>query len=203
MCRTGRLQHEVGHGGVFQELPHPLYGTVDTLFEDSLTLRSAAEFSSAITDCAKYLNGRGRGARYDGSFPGSKRLGSCSGLSGDASKFSAAYQTRLAKYIEAQFRVYSQANGWIAWTWKTEAGAAEEWSYAKGVCRVGVDRLDQAHRHQACSTAGSRPSRQRTGRATRADRRSRGPTFVSFLRPALTLTFLVNTVFSVHMDLGI
>jgi glucan 1,3-beta-glucosidase len=32
------------------------------------------EWSPAMTDCAKYLNGRGVGSRYDGTYPGSTRV---------------------------------------------------------------------------------------------------------------------------------
>lgn len=46
------------------------------------------EWSLASTDCAKYLNGRGKGARYDGSMPGSPYVGSCSGKSGNGNNFS-------------------------------------------------------------------------------------------------------------------
>lgn len=60
------------------------------------------EWTPASTDCAKYLNGRGIGARYDGSFPGSTRVGSCTGLTGPASSFSSSYKTFLRQYWEAQ-----------------------------------------------------------------------------------------------------
>ncbi len=46
------------------------------------------EWSLASTDCATSLNGRGIGARYDGSFPGSSYVGNCFGKSGDGSAFS-------------------------------------------------------------------------------------------------------------------
>lgn len=45
------------------------------------------EWSLASNDCQKYLNGRGVGARYDGTYPGSSYHGSCANF-GDASKFS-------------------------------------------------------------------------------------------------------------------
>ena len=35
------------------------------------------EWSLAAYDCAKWLNGRGVGARYDGSYPGSYYIGNC------------------------------------------------------------------------------------------------------------------------------
>lgn len=46
------------------------------------------EWSLARTDCAKWLNGRGIGSRYDGSYSGSPTVGSCDGFTGDGSNFS-------------------------------------------------------------------------------------------------------------------
>jgi aryl-phospho-beta-D-glucosidase BglC (GH1 family) len=89
------------------------------------------EWSPASTDCAKYLNGRGVGARYDGSYPGSTRVGSCSGLTGKASTFSASYKTFLRQFWEAQTISYEKGKGWIQWTWKAEE--ADEWSYQAGL----------------------------------------------------------------------
>ncbi|KAH0591089.1 Glucan 1,3-beta-glucosidase [Termitomyces sp. J132] len=89
------------------------------------------EWTPAATDCAKYLNGRGVGSRYDGSFPGSTRVGSCTGLTGKASTFSSSYKTFLRQYWEAQSSTYEQGQGWIQWTWKTEI--ADEWSYQAGL----------------------------------------------------------------------
>ncbi|KAG6865772.1 hypothetical protein C0991_011969 [Blastosporella zonata] len=89
------------------------------------------EWTPAATDCAKYLNGRGKGSRYDGSFPGSTRVGSCTGLTGSASTFSTAYKTFLRQYWEAQTSTFEQGQGWIQWAWKTEI--ADEWSYQAGL----------------------------------------------------------------------
>lgn len=91
------------------------------------------EWAPAMTDCAKYLNGRGIGARYDGSFSGSSRVGSCTGLSGSANSFSSSYKTFLRQFWEAQTSSYEAGQGWIQWTWKTESGTGEEWSYQKGL----------------------------------------------------------------------
>ena len=103
-----------------------------------------------MTDCAKYLNGRGVGSRYDGSRSGSTRVGSCTGLTGSGSSFSSSYQAFLRQTWEAQvilftqrfsfFRhaltdaqviTYEKASGWIMWTWKAEQ--ADEWSYQAGL----------------------------------------------------------------------
>lgn len=89
------------------------------------------EWTPASNDCAKYLNGRGIGSKYDGSFPGSTRVGSCTGLTGSASSFSASYKTFLRQYWEAQVMSYEKGQGWIQWTWKAEN--ADEWTYQAGL----------------------------------------------------------------------
>lgn len=61
------------------------------------------EWTPAMTDCAKYLNGRGVGARYDGSISqGAQRYGSCEGLTGPGSSFSEDYKNFLRQTWEAQ-----------------------------------------------------------------------------------------------------
>jgi glucan 1,3-beta-glucosidase len=96
------------------------------------------EWTTAMTDCAKYLNGRGVGSRYDGSFPGSTRVGSCSGLTGKASSFSSNYKTFLRKIWEAQVIAFEKGSGWIYWTWKAEN--ADEWSYQAGLANGWIPR---------------------------------------------------------------
>lgn len=89
------------------------------------------EWSNAITDCAKYLNGRGIGSRYDGTYPGSSKMGSCKGLTGSADNFSNDYKQYLKRVFDTQRNVYETGSGWIYWTWKTES--ADEWSYQAGL----------------------------------------------------------------------
>ncbi|PWN43608.1 glycoside hydrolase [Ceraceosorus guamensis] len=91
------------------------------------------EFSPAFTDCAKYLNGRGVGSRYDGSYPNSSKYGDCGPKRGPASGFSAGYKALLARFWQTQVDAYSRGSGYMAWTWKTEDGTAEEWSVKKGI----------------------------------------------------------------------
>jgi glucan 1,3-beta-glucosidase len=69
------------------------------------------EWTPAPTDCAKYLNGRGRGARYDGTLDGSTRVGDCSTKTGSGSLFDNNYKTFLRQYWEAQ--VYFALEIWI------------------------------------------------------------------------------------------
>lgn len=84
------------------------------------------EWSGALTDCAKYLNGRGQGARYDGTFPDSRHVGSCVGRSvGSVTGLSVQDQQNLRRFIEAQLNAAEMGRGWVFWTWKTEG--APEW----------------------------------------------------------------------------
>ena len=83
------------------------------------------EWTAAMTDCAAGLNGYGIGARYDGWFPGSKRVGSC-----DSINFIDTWSDQLKedtrRYIEAQLDAFEKTTrGWIFWNFKTEASA--EW----------------------------------------------------------------------------
>ena len=60
------------------------------------------EWTPAYTDCAKYLNGRGVAARYDGSYPNSTAVGSCDGLTGSGDTFTQEYINNLSMYWAAQ-----------------------------------------------------------------------------------------------------
>lgn len=78
-----------------------------------------------MTDCAAALNGYGIGARYDGWYPGSPRVGSC-----DKINFIDTWDQKLKddtrRYIETQLNAFEQfTRGWIFWNFKTEASA--EW----------------------------------------------------------------------------
>jgi glucan 1,3-beta-glucosidase len=77
-----------------------------------------------MTDCAKYLNGYGRGARFDGTLAGSSYIGSCAGKS-DINTWSQQMKDDTRRYIEAQIAAYeTKTQGWFWWNFKTE-GAAE------------------------------------------------------------------------------
>jgi aryl-phospho-beta-D-glucosidase BglC (GH1 family) len=89
------------------------------------------EWTPAATDCAKYLNGRGRGARYDGTFNSAPYAGACSAKTGSGANFSPNYKTFLRKYWEAQTITFEKGAGWIQWTWKAEQ--ADDWSYQAGL----------------------------------------------------------------------
>lgn len=83
------------------------------------------EWTGAMTDCTPYLNGYGVGARYDGSFPGSSYVGSCSGKN-DITTWSQQFKDDMRAFVEAQLTAYeSQTQGWVWWNFKAEN--ADEW----------------------------------------------------------------------------
>ncbi|KAH7083036.1 glycoside hydrolase superfamily [Paraphoma chrysanthemicola] len=85
------------------------------------------EWSGALTDCAKHLNGYNSGSRMEGSFPGSYYIGSCAGKSGPVSTWSQEWKDSIRRYIEVQLDAYeTKTNGWVFWNFKTE-GSAGEW----------------------------------------------------------------------------
>lgn len=100
-------------------------------FNENQLWTIVGEWTPTMTDCAKYVNGRGIGARYDGSYPGSRRIGSCEGLTGSGASFSDSYKTFLRQSWESQVITYEKASGWIMWTWRAEN--ADEWSYQAGL----------------------------------------------------------------------
>ncbi|KAI0299824.1 glycoside hydrolase family 5 protein [Russula brevipes] len=97
------------------------YGDDLQNFDGNQMWTIVGEWAPVITDCAKYLNGRGVGARYDGTYNGSPRVGSCVGLTGSAASFNASYKTFLRQYWEAQVITYEKAK------------EADEWSYQVGL----------------------------------------------------------------------
>ncbi len=85
-----------------------------------------SEWSGAMTDCTKWLNGVGRGARYDKTYSNNKTyIGSCEGIN-DISRWSDSKKNGTRRFIEAQMDAYEQGRGWVFWTYKTEN--ASEWS---------------------------------------------------------------------------
>ncbi|KAF2274433.1 glycoside hydrolase [Westerdykella ornata] len=86
----------------------------------------SGEWTGAMTDCAKWLNGKDKGARYDGTFNGAPKVGDCTGkYSGTVAALSDEDKNNIGRFIEAQLDAYEKASGWIFWTWKNEG--APEW----------------------------------------------------------------------------
>lgn len=83
------------------------------------------EWSAAMTDCAKWLNGVGRGTRLDNTFEGDGFIKECR-FSNDYTKMTEQDRIDTRRIVEAQLDIYNQTNGFFFWTWKTEN--AIEWS---------------------------------------------------------------------------
>jgi glucan 1,3-beta-glucosidase len=94
------------------------------------------EWTGAQTDCAKWLNGLGKGARYDGTFPGSSYVGDCQAkYEGTVDGMLPIDKLNLEYYVEAQLDAYEAHSGWIFWAWKTES--APEWNF-RDLTRAGL-----------------------------------------------------------------
>lgn len=96
------------------------------------------EWTGAQTDCAKWLNGLGKGARYDGTLPASSQgyYGSCDRkYEGTVEGMQEVDKVNLAYYVEAQLDAYESHTGWVFWTWKTES--APEWHF-QNLTRAGL-----------------------------------------------------------------
>ncbi|QLL35007.1 hypothetical protein HG536_0H03830 [Torulaspora globosa] len=82
------------------------------------------EFAAALTDCTKWINGVGYGARYDGSFnkgnEHSSYIGSCQNNE-DISSWSDQRKQNTRRYVEAQLDAFEKRGGWIIWCYKTES----------------------------------------------------------------------------------
>ncbi|EMG50576.1 hypothetical protein G210_2149 [Candida maltosa Xu316] len=76
------------------------------------------EFSGAMTDCAKYINGVGKGSRWDGTFQ-TQRNGSCLGHD---NYNNLTFKNSTMSFLQEQFYTYEEkGSGWIFWCWKTES----------------------------------------------------------------------------------
>ena len=82
----------------------------------------AGEFTGAMTDCAKWLNGRGTGARFDGTYHGyggSSYVGSCDRKDkGSIADLHDDEKAKIKTFIKAQMNAYEKTAGWIYWTCK-------------------------------------------------------------------------------------
>lgn len=83
----------------------------------------SGEFSAALTDCTKWINGVGVSSRYDGSFnkdgETSSYIGSCANNE-DISSWSEERKQNTRRYVEAQLDAFEMRGGWIIWCYKTE-----------------------------------------------------------------------------------
>jgi len=82
------------------------------------------EWTAALTDCAKWVNGLGLGARWDATYDNSTPLGTCDNLYvADYAYFqNEDVRSTYRRYVEAQMDAYmnKKMSGWVFWCWKTE-----------------------------------------------------------------------------------
>ena len=107
--------------------------------------------TGAMTDCTKYLNGRGFGARYDGSYQKGEEtstyIGSCEGkVTGSVDTLSPQDKAELTKLASAQIVAYERGAGWFWWCWTTES--SPHWDFkalaAAKIIPQPLDSADQA-----------------------------------------------------------
>ncbi|TRM64212.1 glycoside hydrolase family 5 protein [Schizophyllum amplum] len=105
-----------------------------TSYANSNIWTIVGEWSNAPTDCTKWLNGRGVGARWDNSYATEgtgEYFNTCSNYTGSYDNFSDDYKDFLRRYWEVQVDVGESVSGWVYWTWKAEN--SDDWSYQKGL----------------------------------------------------------------------
>ncbi|KAL2826827.1 glycoside hydrolase superfamily [Aspergillus cavernicola] len=79
------------------------------------------EWTGALTDCTRYLNGKGIGVRYEGTLASSAAVGACGSKSeGSVANLSPDEIVNTRRFIEAQLDAFELRTGWVFWTWKTE-----------------------------------------------------------------------------------
>lgn len=104
------------------------------------------EWSLATTDCAKWLNGYGRGARWDMTYESDTYFGTCEGRD-DPDSFSEEYKNFLNRWAEYQMDAYEENSGWFFWTFKTENVTAPQWDYLEGLKRGWIpNQSDRQHK---------------------------------------------------------
>ncbi|KAI5966170.1 uncharacterized protein KGF55_000479 [Candida pseudojiufengensis] len=84
------------------------------------------EFSGAMDDCTKYLNGVGKGSRWEGNLESSTlhpTTGkSCKNRDNPNLKLSKPFSKKLRYFLKEQFYNFEKFSyGWIFWCWKTES----------------------------------------------------------------------------------
>ncbi|KAJ2162510.1 hypothetical protein GGF46_000641 [Coemansia sp. RSA 552] len=95
------------------------------------------EFSLATTDCAKWLNGFQRGARWDGSYLTTEPVvsgGTCHNQE-NLGAWSDKKRAFMSQFAAEQFQAYEKGTGWIFWNFKTEG--ADAWNYIK-LAQAGI-----------------------------------------------------------------
>lgn len=99
ICDRYRGHPELTYQGICGKYDNYSKSPLDTII---------GEWSLASTDCTKYLNGRGIGSRYDGTYPGFNAVGSCSGKSGSGADFTEyVYTKQLLRRPDPEWTIAS------------------------------------------------------------------------------------------------
>ncbi|OWB63271.1 hydrolase activity, acting on glycosyl bonds protein [[Candida] boidinii] len=83
-------------------------------------LKIVGEWSAALTDCAYWLNGVGRGSRYEGTYDNDEAIGVCGDIE-NVDSLNNTMKKNIRTLIEAQLNEYNKTQGWIFWCYKTES----------------------------------------------------------------------------------
>ena len=129
------------------------------LLGDSMSafgMTAAGEWSNAINDCGLYLNAVGQGTRYEGTFEGAPRIGSCDQWNN--------YQTwdQATKDSLKSFSMSTMdaLQNWFFWTWRIGESAATGkveapfWSYKLAV-QEGWAPTDPRQAQGHCASLGA------------------------------------------------
>ncbi|CUM68000.1 uncharacterized protein PRCAT00005714001 [Priceomyces carsonii] len=155
------------------------------------------EFSGALTDCTKYINGVGKGARYNGTFQTDHAIGSCENHS-NFSSWSDELKNNTKKFIEVQMKTFEEnANGWIYWCFKTDETI--EWDFQK-LAQLGM--LPSAYTYRppkVNETTNTSPSKNSSGQKPQKSE----ATSASYELFHFMYTFKGNAIFYATYILGI
>lgn len=116
-------------------------GHLSATCDDGINLRNfktqvptlCGAFSLAVTDCARWLNGFGRGSRWDGTLPwemnGPVHSGATCAGQNSLSTWDASTRKFFRDFAEQQMDSYEHGSGWFFYNFKTEE--ADDWNYIK------------------------------------------------------------------------
>ncbi len=115
--------------------PCNYWGDMTNTSQRDFGLTTAGEWSLAINDCGKWVNGVDLGARYDGSFSGSSAVGNCDSWN-DWTTWSPSTKSGFLNFALTSM---DALQNYFFWTWKignsTVTGKVEApfWSYSLGL----------------------------------------------------------------------
>lgn len=117
---------------------------VENIFHDAVT----GEFSLAVSECQKYLNG----GYMDPYVPPDASQRTCEYYNSNFETFSREYKNFLQDFFLAQIDGYekgARGKGWYFWTAKTENNCAPEWDFLFLV-QNGIVPSDLCNRPNFC-----------------------------------------------------